>query len=1167
MPILPPSLRITLVLVAAGIVGLSCSDNTGPTAEQPLSLRVEAPDHVADGQPFQLRVTAHGSNASVPLAGFSGSAQVTVSSGTITPASVPLSGGVSTVQATISGATGEVMVRATLATLEAEAALSVLPADRLLLGHPDDPAESAIPEMVFRARAADYATDHPDLPGVYISFNTLTLVFHVGTTVGQANEVLAALEAEIVGGIKGVAGQAAGILNLRLPATAHEQMDAALTTLRSNGRVRSAVQDALQQLDALPPKPAQPPAGSNWVWSHQPGGGNFGLELIRVPFMWNLNRKVEHHTVTGVLDVGFTRDHPDLQYFADLTPSGFSTSNESRDHGTHVAGIIGATFDNRVGVEGINPFARLMVRPIAPPVDPDALPPSLVSVVESHHGLYELIIHSPPPRVINLSIGHSWYKEGKDSATDPVVQQRIQEEAASFIVLLDIVRSRGHSVPLMVLSAGNSRGQPAEWNSGYNYAGMRASVDDVIVVESVANFPTAPGGARPSSFTNTGGHVSAPGGEFVDAGGQQVWSTGHSRLFLGMEGTSMAAPHVTGLASYLLSVDPGLSNAQLRELLLRPENTMAVTGGSRRIDAFAAVMDIDRLRGDNRVLRMLVDIDDGTPDGNMRIDPRDGTEFTADEWGDGRVDMRDFRRWRDGFLYLSDRDDLALDGMPDHPKRDLNGNGDVSLEDERIYPFVDLNGDGLWDNSAAFVPGLGEVTDVEMIQRLFEDHHYEAADLDDLLYSADIAIHPEKLRNAFPDAEIRSSIRPAGSAAAQDDRRFRRLHTGDSEQGDELWQVYTVASWTDYTGRIEVVVAPDDTLALEKTFSALPGEDSFWDPSADCSELANAVPAAALAVAQSAGIVCAVTVEPETITLAPGATQQFTATVVVVGSTNEEVTWTATGGTISAGGLYVAGQDTGDFTVRATSQADPQVWGEATVTVAAASGRAVFDHSQVRVSASAYADLDSDLDEIVQPGVHSFEGDVSASAQASGHSGSGDASGYLEATVVDEELTAYAAGGTASFELEHAGGSGGVGGGGLSDMLLVFEVVEGAVSFRVEASVHVSKLADVSMYGGTYLVELKEVRASGGGTIREIFYYHYAETQETSLELDESGVLEPGRYILWTAVGAHGSTTGASCASGCSRSAEGSHSLTLTFGEAQETGQTAGRAMVGRDSR
>src|SRR6185437_4678105 len=64
-----------------------------------------------------------------------------------------------------------------------------------------------------------------------------------------------------------------------------------------------------------------------------------------------------------------------------------------------------------------------------------------------------------------------------------------------------------------------------------------------------------------------------------------------------------------------------------------------------------------------------------------------------------------------------------------------------------------------------------------------------------------------------------------------------------------------------------------------------------------------------------------VTIQPVTASLSPGGTQQFTATVT--GSADTVVTWSASGGTISAAGLYTAPQASGSYVVRATSAADP----------------------------------------------------------------------------------------------------------------------------------------------------------------------------------------------------------------------------------------------------
>ena len=72
-------------------------------------------------------------------------------------------------------------------------------------------------------------------------------------------------------------------------------------------------------------------------------------------------------------------------------------------------------------------------------------------------------------------------------------------------------------------------------------------------------------------------------------------------------------------------------------------------------------------------------------------------------------------------------------------------------------------------------------------------------------------------------------------------------------------------------------------------------------------------------------------VQPLTASLAPGGTQQFTATVT--GASNTAVTWSASGGTITSAGLFTAPQNGGSYIVRATSAADSRSSGSALVTV------------------------------------------------------------------------------------------------------------------------------------------------------------------------------------------------------------------------------------------
>jgi hypothetical protein len=79
-------------------------------------------------------------------------------------------------------------------------------------------------------------------------------------------------------------------------------------------------------------------------------------------------------------------------------------------------------------------------------------------------------------------------------------------------------------------------------------------------------------------------------------------------------------------------------------------------------------------------------------------------------------------------------------------------------------------------------------------------------------------------------------------------------------------------------------------------------------------------------------------VSPATVELASGGSQQFTVQLLGFADPTVEVTWSATGGTITSSGLFVAGSTPGTYTVTATSVADPQQRGQATVTIEEATG-------------------------------------------------------------------------------------------------------------------------------------------------------------------------------------------------------------------------------------
>lgn len=77
--------------------------------------------------------------------------------------------------------------------------------------------------------------------------------------------------------------------------------------------------------------------------------------------------------------------------------------------------------------------------------------------------------------------------------------------------------------------------------------------------------------------------------------------------------------------------------------------------------------------------------------------------------------------------------------------------------------------------------------------------------------------------------------------------------------------------------------------------------------------------------------VVTVDVSPANVTLEAGVTRTFTASVS--GSSNSAVSWTCTGGTITNDGRYTAPAQTGNYRVRATSQANTSAYAEVTIVV------------------------------------------------------------------------------------------------------------------------------------------------------------------------------------------------------------------------------------------
>ncbi|MGZ4281440.1 MAG: Ig-like domain-containing protein [Gaiellaceae bacterium] len=113
-----------------------------------------------------------------------------------------------------------------------------------------------------------------------------------------------------------------------------------------------------------------------------------------------------------------------------------------------------------------------------------------------------------------------------------------------------------------------------------------------------------------------------------------------------------------------------------------------------------------------------------------------------------------------------------------------------------------------------------------------------------------------------------------------------------------------------------------------------------------------------------------VTVSPKSVSVPEGQSTGFTATVT--GTSNQDVTWNATGGTIDQNGNYTAGTTAGVFSVTATSKVDSGAFDTATVTVTAPPTGITRTSNAAITHATCIADQRIDVDHAAPTGATSW---------------------------------------------------------------------------------------------------------------------------------------------------------------------------------------------------
>ncbi|MEC4983518.1 MAG: PA14 domain-containing protein [Oscillatoria sp. PMC 1068.18] len=284
----------------------------------------------------------------------------------------------------------------------------------------------------------------------------------------------------------------------------------------------------------------------------------------------------ENQPLIGVIDTGFAFNNPDLDYnrivpgsdFVDNDDNPFLGSREGNHHGSHVLGLIGATQNNNLGINGINDDAPLWVGRAVGSGDWAASLEEFVNYFAAT---------GQTNGIVNLSLDLT--QENPNGSITTRYELTPAERAA-----LGKARQQG---VLVVVAAGND-------GEVMSVLGQASQEFDNLITVGAAD------GLERAAYSSYGLGLSllAPGGTLDTP----ILSTVGDRLGT-MAGTSVATAKVTGAASQVWAANPDLSYRQVIEALTSTAQDLQTSGwdeqtGAGLLDLEAAIALAQQMTGE-----------------------------------------------------------------------------------------------------------------------------------------------------------------------------------------------------------------------------------------------------------------------------------------------------------------------------------------------------------------------------------------------------------------------------------------------------------------------------------------------------------------------------------------------------------------------------------------
>ena len=247
----------------------------------------------------------------------------------------------------------------------------------------------------------------------------------------------------------------------------------------------------------------------------------WGVADVCAPKLWRKTKGA--HVRIGVVDTGVDYEHPDIR---DALHTGVNIINrhlsaaDDNGHGTHIAGTIAASSTAgkiNTGIYGVAPKARIF--PVKA-FDKDGSAYVSDIILAIHWCIANKI------NIINMSFGMSEYSPSLYQAVKAAYRRNV----------------------IIVASSGN--------NGHENAVDYPAKMPHTIAVGAINKRK------KVAAFSNQGMEVD------IYAPGEAIYSTWPGYRYNELNGTSMAAAHVSGVLALLLSRKPGLTYTQIKKIIV-----------------------------------------------------------------------------------------------------------------------------------------------------------------------------------------------------------------------------------------------------------------------------------------------------------------------------------------------------------------------------------------------------------------------------------------------------------------------------------------------------------------------------------------------------------------------------------------------------------------------